>query len=348
MNYKLFLFALCCVFFIILVNHKQGALLSLLTPPSQELGSRIEGSDYPLTIIDATGVEFQLKHKPQRILSATLASDHILADLVAPSRLVAVTQYVDQVSMSSVVGHYPKEIARTQGEIESMLALQPDVVFIASYSNPETVRYLLRSGIAVVRLKSVKSFADILHNIQLVATVTGSQRQADTLIHNLKQRLKRIKKLTAGLTKPSVLYYDLNGYSVGGNSLMDESIQLAGGINAAAQVLFDGENKISEEVAISLQADVIVMNQWIFNQAAKQPQPVDILKSKKAWQDVPALINNQVYGLPGTWLRSISQHRIIGVEALVTILHPQLQAEFNNSQQTANDLSKETYAQPSL
>lgn len=339
MNTKLFIFLLFAAIAMLAINTKQANYLTLLTPNHQQLNSVIKGEHFPLTIEDASGVQFTLQHNPQRILSATLASDHILADLISPSRLVAVTEYVDQKSMSSVVEHYPKTIQRTLGEIESMLALQPDLVFIASYSNPETVRYLIRSGIAVVRLAEVKSFDDIYNNIQLVAKVTGSESQAQQIIQDLKQRVSQLQSKAKTLSKPRVLYYDLNGYSVGANSLMDESINIAGGINAASEVLPDGENRISEELAISLQPDIIVMNQWVFNQSDNQPQPIDILKSKKAWQNVPAIINNQVYGLPGTWLRSISQHRILGVEALFPLLHP------DTTLIKKIDTNKEGYAQ---
>ncbi|HEY5715407.1 MAG TPA: ABC transporter substrate-binding protein, partial [Psychromonas sp.] len=125
--------------------------------------------------------------------------------------------------------------------------------------------------------------------------------------------------------KLRVLYYDLSGYSVGGNSLMDEAIRLAGGINVAAGIIADGENKISEEVAIALQPDVIVMNQWVFNQDEGQPSPQKILQEKSAWADVPALKNGRIYALPGSWLRGISQHRIKGVEAMAKLLHPEIQ-----------------------
>ena len=323
-NFKLAFFILFLLLFITFIHLQKGQLFALFTEGQGNFTTRIEGENFPKTLIDRTGIQFVLKKPPTRIISATLATDHILSDLINPQRLVAISSYVDYPSLSNIVGFYNKNIARSEGEIESMLALQPDLVFIASYSNPETVRYLLRSAIPVVRLSEFNSFADIFNNIRIVANVTGTKAQGEVIIHNLQQRIAFIKAQVKDKPKPRVLYYDLNGYSVGGNSLMDEAIQLSGGINVASGILADGENKISEELAISLQPDVIVMNQWVFNQANGEQSPAAILSNKKAWADVPAIKNNRLYAVPGTWLRSISQHRIKGVEAIAKLLHPDI------------------------
>ena len=322
-NLKLILFALFLLFLIAVIQFKKE-LFVLFEEGQGNFTTQVIGDNFPKSLIDVTGISYRLKQPPQRIISATLVSDHILADLINPSRLVAVSRYVDYPSLSNVVGFYDKEISRTQGEIESMLALQPDLVFVASYSNPETVRYLLRSGIAIVRLSEFNSFTDIFNNIKLVAAVTDTEKQAQQVINKLKKQIKTIQQQVKNKTKPRVLYYDMNGYSVGGNSLMDEAITLSGGINVAKGVVANGEQKISEELAISLQPDVIVMNQWVFNQQQGEDSPADILSLKKAWQNVPAIKNKRVYAVPGTWLRSVSQHRIKGVQAIAKLLHPDI------------------------
>jgi len=322
-NLKLLFFALFLLLTAVLIHLQKGPLFALFAGVSSA-STKIHGEAFPKTLIDGTGIEFVLQTPPTRIISATLASDHILSELINPQRLIAVSSYVDYPSLSNIVGFYDKAITRTQGEIESMLALQPDLVFIAPYSNPETVRYLLRSGIAIVRFAEVNAFSDIFSNVMLAAKVTNTVAQGEVVINNLKARIAFIKAQVKDKKKPRVLYYDLNGYSVGGHSLMDEAIQLSGGINVASGVLADGENKISEELAISLQPDVIVINQWVFNQDNQVGSPSAILQNKKAWADVPAIKNGRLYALPGTWLRSVSQHRIKGVEAIARLLHPDI------------------------
>lgn len=327
-NVKLLIFALLIFIVGTLIHLKKGQLFALLAPSQTQFTTQVTGEGFSLTLKDPSGIQYTLVTPPQRLLSATLVTDHILSDLMPvaeqSSRLIAVSEYVDYPSLSNLVGFYDKSISRTQGEIESMLALQPDLVFVASYSNSETVRYLLRSGIAVVRLSEFKAFDDIINNIRLVAKVTDTQVKAEQVIHNLQNRITFIKEQVKDLDRPRVLYYDLNGYSVGGDSLMNEAIEVSGGINVVKDVISNGEQKISEELAISLQPEVIIMNKWVFNQSQGQQSPADILKNKKAWKNVPAVINHQVYAVPGTWLRSVSQHRIKGVEAIASLLHPNI------------------------
>lgn len=327
-NFKLLFFGLLVLLFIAFIALKKGPLFVLFEEGKGNFTTQIEEShkkEFPKTVIDATGIRSVLASPPQRILSATLASDHILAGLVDPKRVVAVSSYIDYPSLSNIIGFYPENISRTSGEIESMLALQPDLVFVSSYSNSETVRYLLRSGIAIIRLSEFTSFNDIFNNIRLIANVTDSQKNGEMMISEMQKRIDFINNEIRHKKRPRVLYYDLNGYSVGKNSLMDEAIRLSGGINVSAKVLADGENKISEELAISLQPDVIIMNQWVFNQQDKQASPAQKLKAKKAWQHLPAIKNNRVYEIPGTLLRSVSQYRIKGVEVIAKLLHPDIQ-----------------------
>lgn len=328
-NFKLIFFALLLIVFIAVIQFKKE-LFVLFEEGHGNFTTQVEGLGFPKKLTDVTGISYQLEQPPQRILSATLVTDHMLSELLDPTRLVAVSSYADYPSLSNIVGFYDKSIARTQGEIESMLALQPDLVFVASYSNPETVRYLLRSGIAIVRLSEFNSFNDIFNNLNLVASVTDTEQQAQQVIQQVTERIFAVQQQVKNKNKPRVLYYDMNGYSVGGNSLMDEAITLSGGINVTQGILSDGEQKISEELAISLQPDVIVMNQWVFNQNQGDASPAEILASKKAWQNVPAVKNNRIYAVPGVWLRSVSQHRIKGIEAIAKLLHP----EIKNSQES--------------
>ena len=323
-NLKSVFFTLFLLLITTIIHFKKGPLYALFPEGTGNFTTQIEGDHFPKKLLDATGIVSTLIKPPKRILSATLVSDHILSDLIDPKRLVAVSYYVDQPSLSNIVNFYDPAIARTQGEIESMLALRPDLIFVASFSNPETVRYLLRSGIAVIRISEFNAFADIMANIRLIANVTDTSEKAQQLIQDIEQRLAFVKQQVSTLPKKRVLYYGLDGYSSGGHSLMDETIGIAGGINVTAGAMPDGQHKISEELAIALQPDVIIMNKSVFTEQKNQPSVAQILKNKRAWKEVPAVKNNQVYMIPGTWLRSISQHRIKGVEALAKILHPQI------------------------
>lgn len=322
-NIKLLVFALLVLVVGVSIHFQKGPLFALLAPPNDFM-TKIEGSHFPLQLNDPSGINYTLQRPPQRLISTTLATDHMLADLVTQQRIVAVSEYVDEPSLSTVVDVFDKKIIRTKGEIEAILSLQPDLVFVASYSNPEMVRYLLRSEVAVMRLSEFSTFEDILNNIRLVAAVTGTQQQAEVIIDDVNARLQFIQQQVAKRNVPRVLYYDLNGYSVGDRTLINAFIEIAGGANVAKGVLPDGEHKISEELAISLQPDIIIMNEWVFNQSPDNATQVTLLKNKKAWANVPAIVHNQLYTVPGALLRTVSHQSIKGAEKIASLLHPDI------------------------
>src|SRR4029077_7989937 len=56
---------------------------------------RIEGASFPKRLVDPSGRARAIPEPPRRIVSGYLASDEILAALVEPSRLAAVSIYAD-------------------------------------------------------------------------------------------------------------------------------------------------------------------------------------------------------------------------------------------------------------
>lgn len=339
-NLKLAIFAFFLALIVAIIHFNKQDFIVLFTEPKGALSTRIIGNDFPLILHDKTGISFTLKKPPMRIASTTLMTDNILSVLVNQNRVVAVSNLVDNPQLSNVVNFYSKSIPRIRGEIEAILALRPDLIFVSSFTSPDTVRYLLHSHIAVVRLSEFNSIADILNNIRLIGLVTNTQAKAKALITSLHNKLNELAKQVKNKPKFKVLYYDLNGYSVGKNSLMDESIRLAGGINVTSDILPEGENKISEELAVSLQPDVIILNQGGLNQSKGKSRTKTILKNKKAWENVPAIKNNRIYTIRSAWLTGISQVHINGIIAIAKLLHPSINIQF-----LANTKKKDKHVQ---
>lgn len=103
----------------------------------------IEGEQFPKRLIDPTGAILSIPAPPQRIVSAILSGDHMLTALVSPERLVGVTYLVDDPTISNITEVVPPSVTRLHAEIETMLALQPDLVLVAGYTRAETVRLLV-------------------------------------------------------------------------------------------------------------------------------------------------------------------------------------------------------------
>ncbi|MEZ5524159.1 MAG: ABC transporter substrate-binding protein [Pseudomonadales bacterium] len=283
--------------------------------------TRIEGLQFPKTLVDATGDQYLLEQPPQRIVSVTLGADEILSALVDSRRIVGVTYLADDRSVSNIPQTYPDNIRRIRGDTEEILALEPDLVFIASYTRAETVHQLLNAGVPVVRLAGHSSYAEIETNIRLVAQATGSEQQAEELLAATRQRADLVKTRVQERPRPRVLFYNLNGYTAGSGTLVDEMIEMAGGYNVAREAGLTGNQKIGQEMAIGLEPDIILLTHWSTDDA---PPPSAELVKNPNWQQVPAIQNKRVYDLRGYWVLSVSHYSWEGITQIATRLHPEV------------------------
>lgn len=280
-----------------------------------------QDKDFPIVLTDAIGESIELKQPPQRIVSATLVTDEILSVLVDSSRIAGVTFLADNTAISNIPNHYPDSIQRIKGEVEEIIALQPDLVFISPYTRAETVRLLLGTEIPVVRLPDLQTFSDIENSINLTALATGTSEQAEEILRPIHSKLIKLQAKLKSAERPRVLFYNLGGTTVGPGSTIDEIIALAGGYNVVRSTGIKGSQKINEELAISLQPDVILVSGWVNQDGIPASEQ---LKMLSAWKNVPAVKQHQVYDLNGGWLFSTSQFTWDGIQQVASILHPHL------------------------
>ena len=225
-----------------------------------EAHASVEGDAFPRVlrddVLDAT---FTLPRPPQRILSLTLASDVLLARLVPLERIVGVTSLVDVESYSSAVGQYPASIPRVRANAETILALEPDLVIVASYSSPETVRMLVSAGIPVLRLFEVTTLDDVETSARLLSRATGADEAFLALAAELQQAEARVAQLHAFGAPPRVLFLSADGYTHGEGTLMDDMLRAAGGTNVARELHLRGHQRAPLEAVIAASPEVILV-----------------------------------------------------------------------------------------
>ena len=166
--------------------------------------TQVVGDDFPKRLIDPSGVPQTIAAPPDRILSGVLAGDEILTALVAPERLAAVTYLVDEPGLSEVARLLPPDLPRLRGEPERMLALQPDLVVLASYTRATTVRLLASAGVPLVRFQWYRSFGDIMSSIRMLAAAVGADDNGARLVADMRQRIAEVEKRAQGLARPRV------------------------------------------------------------------------------------------------------------------------------------------------
>jgi iron complex transport system substrate-binding protein len=284
-------------------------------------GSRLQGDGFPKILIDQSGRQVLLPHKPQRIVSVTLATDEILLALVEPSRLLAVTYLAVDETLSNVPQLAASIPHPVYADAEQLLVLQPDLIFVASYLRPEIVRILQEAGLPVFTFQEFESIAAIQGNIRLVAQAVGEEAHGAAVVAEMNARLQAIHARLRGISvRPRVLYLEAGGLTAGRQTSIDDIITHAGGENVAATLGLTGMTTLSVEQVLALNPEVIFT-------AGESPEPeagLPPLLLHPALQTLDAMQQQRVFVLPRRYLSTISQYIVEGVESLARVIHPHM------------------------
>lgn len=279
------------------------------------------GQGFPKVIVTPTGERRRLAAPPRRLVSLMLGADETLTALVDPERIAAVSRFADNPLLSTCADRVPDRAARIRGlDPERILALEPDMVFAASYTLDAAVRIFDAAGVPVVRFDKYESFEAVARNVRVAAAAVGRERAGEALIDEMHRRLARVAARVEGRPRPRVLYYSPVGYTTGSGTLTHEKLVRAGGRNVVAEAGLVGHKTLGIDMLVSLDPEVIVVPLW----SRHGPSPVEELTKSPAWGEVRAVRDGRVYALEARWLTSVSPDAARGVEALARRIHPEV------------------------
>jgi iron complex transport system substrate-binding protein len=248
---------------------------------------------YPLTVQDSTGETFTFERAPQRIVSTSVAETEILFALGLGDQVVGVSDY----------DNYPPEAAAKpkmgnllEPNVEAILAAEPDLVVTGVTIEKEALAELRRLGLKVFRTDP-QSVEDILNTILLFGQIHDKQPEAEALAAKMREDIRKVTEAAAKI-KPEErkkVYLEFSpGWTVGRGEFMDELVQMAGGINIAADL--EGWNLISEEKVIAADPDVIIFAAELVDETSGKMLE-DIIRERKGWDQISAIANGRMVGI---------------------------------------------------
>jgi iron complex transport system substrate-binding protein len=170
---------------------------------------------------------------PERVVSLAPSATEIVYALGAGARLVGVCA---QCNYPEAVARVPRVGGYLVPSVEAVVAARPDlVVAVPSPGNRDAVLALERLGTRVVVVKD-RTLADLWTAIRSHATALGDPEAGERLVTDLHRRLEEVHARVKDLPPRRVLA--VIGHkplvAVGGGTLQDEILTLAGGVNVAA------------------------------------------------------------------------------------------------------------------
>jgi iron complex transport system substrate-binding protein len=229
------------------------------TPSALPGAGERAANPFPREIKDATGETLVIKARPQRIVSQTLGTDEILLAICSPERIVALSSLAEDADVSNVVEQAKQVAGRTTKGPEQILQLNPDLIFVASYSRAENVNLLKASRAPVFRFANFDTIEDIKSNIRAVGYATGCDAEAEKVVQRMEQELVAIKaRIPPNQAPVRVMSYGREGYTAGSKTIFDDVLRAAGAVNVSAEHGITGFAKVSVEKLAEWQPDFVV------------------------------------------------------------------------------------------
>jgi len=248
-------------------------------------------TEYPLTITDASGEEITFEEAPQRIVSIAPHQTEILFALGLGDRVVGVSEF----------DNYPEEaqtkpkVGNIQGNVEALLAVEPDLVVAGVSLNGSTIQGLRDLGVRVFTTEP-ENIDQVIESILTIGLITDAQEAAQEVAAKMRTDKQYVIDKVSGLTedqkKKVYVEYDPL-WTAGKGSFLDEIITLSGGINIAADL--DKWAQISAEAVIEADPDVIIYAE-VTDYETGNPL-IETIKSRPGFSEITAIKNGALVGI---------------------------------------------------
>lgn len=190
-----------------------------------------------------------------RVMSLNLCADAYLMAFADKRQVLALTPQSRNADLSPfhMQAHaYPI----SDGQIESIAALKPDVVIVSSYSDPLRNRLIERLNIKLLVMDAANDFAAAQAEMLALGKAIGRMSEAKAYIDSLRRNLQAVQPVP---NAPRLLALQRRNLTIGKGHILDEIISLAGGANIGRQGGGGVMKRVSLENALAAKADYILL-----------------------------------------------------------------------------------------
>ncbi|HKP69315.1 MAG TPA: cobalamin-binding protein [Pyrinomonadaceae bacterium] len=232
-------------------------------------------------VTDSLGRTVRLPMRIERAVSLAPSMTEMIFAAGAGDRLVGVTTYCNYPAETASI----EKVGDTQSpNLEKILALRPQVVFVSTASQLEAYMETLDEQGIVVYVENSSSLDQVLQGIQLLGSFFDTRDTADRVSSSLNARLAKVRRERVR-PSPRVFVQISNEplFTIGKDSFLSPVIQDAGGYCVTSHIP-SAYPKISKETAAAENPDVIILSDSDDN---REPNP--------AFKDSRAVKTGRVY-----------------------------------------------------
>ena len=233
------------------------ALLSLAAAACAAAGALTAA---PRTVTDDSGRPVTVRPPPLRIVSLSPGGTEMLFAAGAGPQVVATVEYSDVPPAAKRVARIGDAVSI---DLERLVRIHPDVVVAwLSGGNPAQREKIARLGIPVYE-QQAQRLADLAPSIRHLGALAGTGTEAEAAARGIEARLAALERTYAGAAggarQPGVLLQVWNRpiYTVGGQHLMTDALELCGARNVFADLPEAGP-VVDIEAVIARDPDIII------------------------------------------------------------------------------------------
>lgn len=188
-----------------------------------------------------------------------ILADEVLWALGPPAqaRVVGVSTLADDPRYSSVAGLWPASVARRALTAEGILALDPDLAVIASFTAPEVRAVLDAHRVRTLTFDSFAGFADYRAHVRALAAAAADPAAGERLLAEFDARIAALAAAPPARSLAALAWGE--GHVAGAGTTFDDEIRAAGHRNLAAEKGLSGHVPLSLESLVSWDPEVLVV-----------------------------------------------------------------------------------------
>jgi len=275
-----------------------------------------------INLTDGLGRSVNLPAPAQKIISLAPSNTEILFALSAGSQVIGRDDFTN----------YPDEAMNLPGvggnmglyNMETITALQPDLVLAAEINTPEQVKSLEGLGIPVYYLSNPTDIEGMYRNLEIVGQLTGRDSEAAALVDSLRARVNAVTEKVATVGSRPTVFYELDGtsdpakpWTAGPGTFVDLLISMAGGSNVAAD-LDSAWAQMSQEALLVADPNFILLGDAAYGVTAEQ------VAQRAGWDVLSAVKNDKVIPFNDDTASRPGPRLVEALETLAKLLHPGL------------------------
>ena len=287
------------------------------------------------TVTDPSGNQIVLPETVEKIISMAPSTTQFLLDLGLGDKIIACDSY-SQMSYADQLAADIPVFDMMEPDNEQLVALAPDIIFttgMSSSGGTDVFAAVKEAGVCVADIPSASSLAEVESTLSFIGSVVGEDENAEAIVADFHDFVEEVKAIGATIPeeeKKTVLYEISTPtpdypsiYTAGQPTYINEMIEALGAVNVAGDQT-DAWVSLTEEAAIAMDPAVILTTD-VYTENV-----VDTLKNLSGWENVQAVVNDEIYLLDADQLNRPNQHLESAFVEIGKALYPEAYAELDD------------------